>query len=216
MNQHDAKRFARAISAMAATFRQEATEALFEGYRLGLEGIPIDAIERAIKRAIQGSKFMPSAAELRELAGDMLPADRAVKAFSAVETAYHRHVEGPSLDFDDRIVNATIRNMGGWEAFTERWEQEGRTWTRKEFERIYVSLCRSGVTRRDCGYLIGFHERSNRFHGYRNVIKPPLVIECGLPPAPVAIEGPGEEGRDDQARLGLLDGVGRMPEGGQT
>jgi hypothetical protein len=202
------QRYRLAISAMAATFRQEATEALFEGYRLGLEGLAIDAIERAVKRAIQTSKFMPSAAELRELAGDMLPADRAVRAWDIVRQAMRRHGEGPSLDFDDPAINATIHNLAdNWEAFIDRWEAEGETWLRKDFERAYVSLCRSGLRPNDCRRLVGFHERNNRFHGYLDAIPEPLRIECGLPPLPVAIEGP-KETAGQAAMLELLGDVG--------
>jgi hypothetical protein len=59
---------ANAITALADTYRQKTSEGLFHGYRLGLAGIAIDNIERACCLAFQRSKFMPTPAELRELA----------------------------------------------------------------------------------------------------------------------------------------------------
>ena len=227
MNREEWTRFCGTITTLALGLppRPEVSELLFESYHLGLEGIPVDAIERAAKRALQTCKFMPSPAELRELAGDMLPADRAVRAWAIVERAVHVHGEGPSLDFDDPAVNATIHNMGGWEPFLDRWEVEGKTWLRKDFERVYQSFCRAGVAGRQCGRLVGFNERSNRFHGFLDdegclfgrdgkqiSTFAPLVIECHLPPLPLVIEGPREDG-EAPAMLELLSDVGQMPAG---
>lgn len=210
MNPNDAQRFARAIAAMAASFRQEATDALFEGYRLGLEGVPVDAIERAVKRALQGCKFMPSAAELRELAGEMLPEHRAVKAWEVVIAQMGRTDHYQTVDFDDPVINATIRNLAGkraWENWPELLETEGYKWVRKDFERVYVALMRSGITAGAGAPLIGFYDRDNLANGYLDAVKEPIRIACGLPP-----HQPGVIGLPGPSQVqGLLESVGHLP-----
>jgi hypothetical protein len=74
-------RFAQAITILARTFRQEVDEFLVEGYRMGLDGVPIDKIEAAVKHCCGSSKFMPSPVELKEAAGirDVLALYRRVR-----------------------------------------------------------------------------------------------------------------------------------------
>jgi hypothetical protein len=56
-------------------------------------------------------KWMPSPGELRELAGDVRPADRAVLAFQALKTACSRVGAFRSPDFDDPLINATVQSI---------------------------------------------------------------------------------------------------------
>jgi len=69
MTPADRPRFALLIAALVLPFRQDITEMLIEGYWLGLDDLPLADVERAVKRAARESKWMPSVAELRELAG---------------------------------------------------------------------------------------------------------------------------------------------------
>jgi hypothetical protein len=183
--QTDGDGFRLAIACMAATFRQEATEALYLGYWYGLEDLTLDAVRRAVTRALRECKWLPSVAELRELAGVANPADRCVVAWEKVRRAVLSHGYYTSVDFDDPLTNATIRNMGGWPAFSVRCEEDDEQWVRKDFERIYTSLARGGISWEMAAPLIGVSDQSKRLYGWDDLIPEPERIACGLPALPL-------------------------------
>ena len=210
MQSMDRGEFLQVIAALAATFRQEASEALIEGYWLGLEDLDVRAVKGAAVQAMRTSKFMPAVAELRELAGVLSPADRAVLAWNAVERARALHGYYHSVDFDDPVINATIRTMGGWMAFEERFDSDDAKWIRQDFERTYAALCRSGIGPDLAAPLIGHFDRMNSFNGHLEAVKGPVAIACDLPPH-------GQEvlrvaGRKQAALPHEAQQIGRMPE----
>jgi len=156
MTPAEKRRLVELVAGLCEAFNRTPTKATFEGYTIGLEDIPLPAIEGAVRRALRELRFMPTAAELRELAGDLSSSDRAVIAWDCV--LKHLHL-GPykHVSFvDDRIINATIRNMGGWPTFTSRFtDAESEKWLRKEFLDTYRSLHRAGVTGDMCAPLPG-------------------------------------------------------------
>lgn len=182
MRDEDLPRVVELAAALSANFSREADHATYEAFKLGLADVPIEAIERAVSRAFKTCKFMPSIAELRELAGEMRPEHRAVRAWQAVMDANRRHGYYESVDFDDKVINATIRTLGGWMRFAERYEAEEEKWFRKEFEQTYVALMQAGVGAEQARPLIGFFDRDNSTKGYSDAVKEPLLIETGLPP----------------------------------
>ncbi len=221
MDESDKLRFGKLMTILAAAFRQEADKPTLEAYSIGLSDVPIEAIDTAVKRAIHGSKFFPSVAELRELAGEMKPEARAIKAWDAFCKGRDSYGYYTTVDFDDPVINATVRNLGGWMAVDDRLDEEGDKWFRKDFERVYVALMSSGVSASEAMPLIGFHEQSNRFLGQltlrdgKPAIKPPQKVLTGLPPhrqgvlaQPIPTEGVKELPGDTR----LLKGIGRPTE----
>jgi hypothetical protein len=69
MRPSEREKFAVGLRALGAVFRTEVTEALIEGYWLGLDDVELTPLGQAMRRAIRECKFMPSPAELREFAG---------------------------------------------------------------------------------------------------------------------------------------------------
>jgi hypothetical protein len=61
----DREKFTIGLRALAAAFRTEVTEALIEGYWLGLEDIELALVGAAMRRALRECRFMPTPAELR-------------------------------------------------------------------------------------------------------------------------------------------------------
>jgi len=181
MTDSDKPQYTVIIEALAATFRVEPTKALLLGYWLGTEDLGLGDVKHAATTAMRRSRFMPTVAELRELAGEMLPAHRAVLAWQATKDAMRPAGIYNSVDFDDKVINATIRNLGGWEAFSIREEEEGDKWLRKDFERVYQSLLVSGVGAEAAAPLLGIHARTNGFLGFHKQIPEPLLITTGLP-----------------------------------
>lgn len=182
MHDSDYDEFVLAIAAMAATFRQEATEAVYEGYWRGLRDLPLDAVNAAVDRSMRECRWMPPVAELRERGGVVSPADRAVKAWGVVRQAVEHRGCYSSVNFDDPIVNAAVRSMGGWRDFDDRIRRDGETWVRKEFLATYEAYCRTGISHDPGGHLIGYTEyHLPRDHRPMKAADP-IAIECGLPP----------------------------------
>lgn len=212
MNKNDDVRFVELMTILAASFRQEVGQATLEGYSIGLGDTPIDAIELAVKRAIRECKFFPSVAELRELAGEMRPEVRAVKAWDAFCKGAERYGYYTSVDFDDKAINATVRNLGGWMPLLDRIEKEGDVWVRKEFERVYAAMMSAGVSASEAFPLLGFHEQSNRINGYLDFIGEPKKVLTGLPPhrqGVLAEPIPTRKPEVLPSAAKLLEGIGR-------
>lgn len=167
MNAKEKPEFVELVAALAATFGREADKPMYVGYWLGLNDLSLDSIRTAATMAMRQNKFMPTVAELREFAGDMRTEDRAAISFQALSRAVARFGYYNSVNFDDPVINAAVRNLGGWERVSsiesiEEWEK----WFRKDFERVYVSLARSGIDPDDAAPLLGFCDRDNIARGY--------------------------------------------------
>ena len=185
---HDRVQFVKLITALARAFNRDADEATFTGYELGLSDVPLDRLQQAVVRAIRERKFMPTVAELRELAGELTPDVRAVKAWDAFQKAVVAHGSYVSVDFDDPVVNATVRNLGGWERVCGLPVSEFDKWLRKDFERCYTALCQAGIGPDAGSPLLGFFDRSNLSNGFDKHVKPPLRIATDLPPHRLGVE----------------------------
>jgi hypothetical protein len=182
MNEPDrTKRLAIVVGVLAEAYRREITDVTIKAYEMGLQGVPIADIERAAQRAVETCKFMPVPSELRELAGGLTPKQRAVLAWGAFKRAADTHGFYASVDFDDQVVNATVRNLGGWMPVLDQMEAEGEKWIRKDFERVYEAFAVTGIGPDLARPLLGLHEQQNIENGYHDAIKPPVLVITGLP-----------------------------------
>lgn len=173
------RKFVEQIAALASAFGKEADSATYLGYWIALSDVPHERIEHAVVRAIRGNRFMPTASELRQLTGELTIQSRCVLAWESFEKAVVSFGGYRSVDFDDPVINATVNNLGGWERLCEMPPEEFSKWLRKDFERVYVNLCESGVSRESASPLIGTHDRENGYRGYE--IQPPVKVVTGLP-----------------------------------
>ena len=194
MHETERTEFVQAVAALAVSFRKEATEALFTGYWWGLEDLPLATVKRAISDSIRTCKFMPTPAELRELAGIVKPDDRAVIAFATVDKAVQVHGYYRSVSFDDPYINAAIRTLGGWEALCIMFDTEEAKWIEQRFRRTYTALCRAGhVGEELMAPLLGYIDRVNGVNGWSPErikalgceARQTALIETGLPALPV-------------------------------
>ena len=187
--------FLKYLGALTASFGREADEATCFAYEIGLADLPLAASKSAMTRAMRECKFMPSPAELRELAGVQKPRERAVLAWEALDNAVAEQGYYRSVDFDDPFINATVRNLGGWERVCEMEGEEYSKWFRKEFERVYAALCATGIGPEQAAPLLGHFAKQNSGNGYP--VAPPVKVVTGLP-ALTQIAGPSRpalEGR---------------------
>jgi hypothetical protein len=147
------------ILALAETFDRKPTDALLNAYQLGLQDIPVTAIEQATTRAINTLTFMPKPVEIRRLCGEMAPEDRAVAAWQAVcDAIASGHNSYHHVDFDDGLINATIRNLGGWVALLSKTEEEFDKWAKQDFIKTYQAFMRVGVNGDACRPLVGLSD----------------------------------------------------------
>lgn len=145
------------VSLLCEAFRQTPSQITFMAFEAGLSDMDPVAIETGVMEALKRCKFMPTVAEIRELAGGMKHAERAELAWMAVNKVQknpYRH-----MDFDDPITNATIRAMGGWVSFIERFvNQESEKWARKEFLETYQRFMAADVNGEVCRPLPGLSD----------------------------------------------------------
>ena len=144
MDDSDKERFATAVGAMLVTFGQEASTPRLLGYWLGLKDLTLQQVEHAVGKAMQTATHVPVPAELRSLATGGSSNQRAVAAWSDVQKA-----AGVSymkdLDFQDWIINAVIRNLGGRWNFFDRLNAgaESEKWLRVDFLKVYAIYAES-------------------------------------------------------------------------
>jgi hypothetical protein len=86
--------------------------------------------------------------------GEPTPEARALMAYGAAASAVQSAGGYHSVAFDDPIIHGAIRLMGGWPRFCS-WPESELQWRKREFERAYTTLCRTGVSAESCGPLTG-------------------------------------------------------------
>lgn len=149
----DALKFTGTIVMLSETFGRPLLDGGLEGYRLALRDLTDDQLARAVGRALRESKFMPSPSELRDLAGAGTKAN-ALVAWDAVRAAMRKYGYTTSVDLGP-LVNAVVRNMGGWRRLDDMATAELDVWGKKEFERVYALLATQDPERLNGAPLAG-------------------------------------------------------------
>jgi len=172
------ERLALVVGALAEAYRQTITAATIKGYEMGLDDLPIEVIERAAKTAMRQNKFMPTVVELREAAGEIRPEQRAALVWSVAMRALTQYGPYRAVDFDDPVLNATIRAFGGWPDFDallgQMTSNEAEGIFRKRFEQTYMALLARGIS----------EESGKPLSGLSEIRRPPERIACDLPELP--------------------------------
>jgi hypothetical protein len=134
------RELAASLAALGAAFNREVTEALAEAYWIGLSGLGADELACATQAALQGSKFMPTPAELREFAQPTRTvAQRSAVAWAAVRGAMRKHdYTVASIDFGP-LVNTVLRAMGSWEWLCEQ-TRENLVFRERDFVRYFEAF----------------------------------------------------------------------------
>jgi|LakMenEpi03Aug12_release.lakeMendotaPanAssembly.Ray.scaffolds.fasta_scaffold88732_4 hypothetical protein len=129
------------LEMLGEVFARDLTDNLLLGYFFALKDLSIEQIRKAIFRALQESKSFPTPASLIELSGYATLPRRAMIAWGDALKAVSRHGCYRNVDFADKIINAVIRELGGWltfiTLFTSAREEE---FLRMKFVKIYEHL----------------------------------------------------------------------------
>lgn len=136
----------------------------------GLRGLSPEQLITAVDRYNRECSQRPTPAGLRRYAGAAGLSDeqRAEVAWRSVRSTMLRYGAYYAINFDDRIIHAAIRAVGGWSLLCQT-QQEDLVWKEKDFKGQYVSICRSGIG--DSRPLSGLLERQE-----------PIEIETGMVP----------------------------------
>jgi hypothetical protein len=182
MTPDDAPQFARLLGGLGEVFNEPMSEIRARLYFEALKDLPLASIEAAVSRLIQGARFFPKPAEIREtLEGSV--EDRARESWRRLLGALEHVGTYESVDFGDPILHAVVESLGGWH---QAW-----AWERVDgpellgIERDFVSLYRLYSQRRPSRaaspVLLGQHSLRNRQLGaaVRGEIPAEVVVRVG-------------------------------------
>lgn len=152
------------ITMLADVLNRKLTPQSLMGYEVALADVPLDALNAAVMTLLRTSRFMPSPAEIREAAGAVgglpAPKDRPTLAWIDVRRAISQVDAYGSPDFDDKLINATIRAMGGWVALCDA-TLEQLIWREKDFKQTYAALASQNLPDEMTTRLAGICEKEN-------------------------------------------------------
>ena len=186
------------VTILAETFGKTVSPNLFKAYELGLRDLTVEQIKTATHQALQSCRFMPAPAELREMVF-VRTEDRSVKAWLAFEAAVGANGYIKTVSFDDPIINATVKALGGWQHCCGMPAAEFDTFLQKRFQDTYCALSRAGVSAEQAAPLVGWFDQQNSRDGFaaQNVIEidtglPPKLDRVARPTSPAIVERPAD------------------------
>lgn len=184
MDDKEKPEFGARILAIGLLYEKQITKVVIDLYWTALRDLELAEIEKALQTHMRDpdkGRFMPKPADLR---GHVCkPEKTSIIAWSQVEDAYCRYNYYATVQFEDGVINAVIKDMGGWPWFCGQNLDE--PWTQKEFERRYNAYKAAGVQLHEP--LCGHFEIENRSKGYLEHIPDTVLIGDGgrrtmLPP----------------------------------
>ena len=200
MTPTDKPSFVTTVTALFETFGREVSDAQLLGYWRGLSDLPIDRVQHAVDRAFrEHEKFVPTPAELRKLAGERSPEDAAVDAWADLLGNVSVGCYA-TVSFRDRVVNATIRAMGGWVTVCDRFAegQSQEKWIRQEFIRAYVAIAKRSLGEEEIRPLGGLSEVAyDRSTGKLTKPKPVMIGRERVLPTSITSDRPHRQALSD-------------------
>lgn len=188
-----------AFAHLCVIFGKDCTPTLAEAYAEALRDMPTEPLLIAMKRATTSCTFFPKPVEIRQLAGERSPEDRAARAWEFVLRAVATVGVYKSPDFSDPLTNATIATLGGWVYMCDLEGEKFSKWFRMDFLKTYQRKMQFGLAKDEGGHLCGLHAVGNAHAGY-NASKDPRIGG----PVPVAMDLPALPGviKPDPVKIG--------------
>jgi len=192
MKKSDLKEFTSFLLAIAEVYGKKMSDASVVIYFEALKDCEFTDIRRGFKLHCEDpeeGRFMPLPAHIR---GRICkPSKTGLIAWKQVMDAFCAYNYYDSVQFEDGVINAVIKDMGGWMWLSNQNLEE--PWTQKEFERRYEAYKSQGIEVHE--RLPGFFELDNRARGYLEYVPDTKLISDGghvtaLPPhIPEELEG---------------------------
>jgi len=130
------KAFFQIINRLCQVFGMPASDSFIDGYWMALEDLSLDVFNAACKRAAAENEFMPKPVEIRRLAGEKSPADKAADAWELFNRFWPREANA-TLKFEDDLIHSAIRSAGGTRRLSEASSDDWQ-WVKKDFEAAYL------------------------------------------------------------------------------
>jgi hypothetical protein len=160
------KMFKDGLCGLGEIFSKSTSNTMLKMYYVALEDLSIEQVRIAITRAAKECKFFPTPAHLIELSGYATLERRALIAWQDAVNAVLRHGYPRHVNFEDRIINAVIRGLGGWVTFNALFTSaRDEDFLRLKFIKNYEHF--SGFlddNSPQCDYLTGL-----------NAVEPPFI-----------------------------------------
>jgi hypothetical protein len=154
MSEKDHKlRFAAIMESLGVVYQQQMSKELLKMYWLALQDVHLDQLEQAAAAHVATSQWFPKPCDLRSAN----PEADAVRAWDSAIAAIHHHGMYRHVDFEDQVVNATIRHLGGWPEFCGM-DPKDESWIRKEFVKTYQALAKAGTSKEQAAVLPGLSQ----------------------------------------------------------
>lgn len=180
MTESDKMEFGVALGALGFALGQTVEKPMLDAYWHFLRDLDLEGFKRAALAAGRTLRFFPKPSELRDLAGAGTKAN-ALIAWDAVRAAMRRYGYTNGVDFGP-LVNAVVRNMGGWRRLDEMATAELDVWGKKEFERVYALLALQDQHALNGAPLMGaFEGEPVRIQIAGHVVSSHLVEGAGVP-----------------------------------
>lgn len=169
---------ARMVTVFGEAWCRRISEVTIRAYEMALEDLSEDEIQDVGKLALKRFKQMPSPAEVLELLNGSAE-QHAIAAWALVLKAQN-HGAYKHVDFGDKLINASIRALGGWvQMFDLCNTPQNESYYRHRFIQVYVSLSAAKqLSEEAVRPLAGLNEAE----GGRD--KQPVPICIGAPKAP--------------------------------
>ncbi len=179
------------VAMIAEAYTRPTSPAFFEAYYVALSDLPDESIDVAGTAVLRGGgKFMPTPGEIRALAitGGAGVESRVDAAWATLVKAVEMYGHTKSVNFRDGLINATVRQLGGWEFICLKPYSDFETWVKKDFSATYTRFMQSGCSDESMRYLPGLSERENyQWIGRSDWGKGEKVFEL---PTPADVDSP--------------------------
>jgi hypothetical protein len=173
MENEDLEPFSAVLKATAVMYDKQLSDMLVALYWKSLQSLTLDQVKQGISAHIanpEHGQFIPKPADI--MRAFVRKPKEALIAWSQVERAMNDQGYYSTVQFEDGVINAVIKDMGGWMKMCEA--DIGTPWTQKEFERRYEIYQREGISYNHP--LIGFFEYDNSAKGFLDYVPAPMLI----------------------------------------
>ncbi len=145
MTETERPEFMKLLISTADLYKQELSSDVVELWWNSLKSFGLNRVRQAFSKHIQDpakGEWMPKPANIiAKLKGS--PERSALLAWTEVEEAVSKVGRYETVQFADPVINAVIRNLGGWISLCDQNLDE--PWTQKEFERRYLAYSEIGA-----------------------------------------------------------------------
>ena len=197
------REFAECIAFLCAAVGKEMSAEQMKAWYAMLGDLSYSQLKAGIIATVRSYSFagFPAVGVIREncgaKSGNIATKDKPTLAWGDVRRAISRVGGYDSPKFDDPIIHATIRQLGGWVALCDSTAEE-LVWREKDFLRTYSALSPLNLPDEQTDRLTGISEREN------GPALPVKLVEVGC----LAAGTQGERRIVEQPKIGRIDESG--------